>query len=175
MLMILTTTLMTLMLTLTIDDMISDDETANDGPEHPYSLRPNREPSFNYRYDHQFLQCAIAQSSTNQHPLFLHATDFVFTQMSARAGIKKHGQSAVDALIAEYIQLDQKGVFEGIHADTLSPAQKKAALPIVNLIKEKRCGNSRATHVLTADANLPFTVRKKPLRPPFPSTVCCFP
>jgi hypothetical protein len=54
----------------------------------------------------------------------LHATDFIFTQMSARAGIQKHGQPAIDALIAEYVQLDQKGVFEVVYANTLSPEQK---------------------------------------------------
>jgi len=33
------------------------------------------------------------------------------TQMTATAGIKKHGQAAVDALLQEFCQLDSKNCF----------------------------------------------------------------
>ena len=62
---------------------------------------------------------------------------FVFTQMSARAGIKKHGQSARDVLTAEFAQLDYKGTYELVRATDLTEAQQTKALRIINLIKEK--------------------------------------
>jgi hypothetical protein len=46
--------------------------------------------------------------------LYKYATHFIFNQMTANKGIKKHGQSAVDALYKEFAQLDAKGVFQPI-------------------------------------------------------------
>ena len=59
---------------------------------------------------------------------------FVFTQMSARAGIKKHGQAARDALMAEFAQLNYKGAYEPIQAVDLTKTQQNNALRIINLI-----------------------------------------
>lgn len=70
--------------------------------------------------------------------------DYIFgsilTQMTATAGIKKHGQKAIDALYKELSLLDSKAVFSLKKADNLSGPQKKAALRAINLIKEKRDG-----------------------------------
>ena len=60
--------------------------------------------------------------------------------MTARAGIKKHGQAARDALTADFAQLDFKGAYEPIHAMILTETQQNSALQIINLIKEKRNG-----------------------------------
>ena len=60
--------------------------------------------------------------------------------MTARAGIKKHGQAARDALTADFAQLDYKGAYEPIHAMILTETQQNSALQIINLIKEKRNG-----------------------------------
>jgi hypothetical protein len=60
--------------------------------------------------------------------------------MTATAGIKKHGQKAVDALFSEFCQLDNKSVFKPLAASILTKKQKHEALRAVNLIKEKRCG-----------------------------------
>jgi 2C-methyl-D-erythritol 2,4-cyclodiphosphate synthase len=62
------------------------------------------------------------------------------TQMTATAGIKKHGQAAVDALLQEFCQLDSKNVFETLDASALTASQKQEVLRAVNLIKEKRSG-----------------------------------
>ena len=53
---------------------------------------------------------------------------FVFIQMSARAGIKKHGQAACDVFTAEVAQLDYKGAYELIHAADLTETQQTSAL-----------------------------------------------
>jgi hypothetical protein len=60
--------------------------------------------------------------------------------MTAAAGIRKHGEVAVNALLKEFCQLDDKSVFEPLDASTLSREQKAAALRSISLIKEKRCG-----------------------------------
>ena len=70
------------------------------------------------------------------------ACDVIFTQMSANAGIKKHGEAAVAAMIKEYTQLNEgavpgKPVVVPTDATTLTEEEKKKALPAVNLIKEK--------------------------------------
>ena len=63
------------------------------------------------------------------------------TQMSAQAGIRKHGQNAINALMKEFTQLHNEGTFDPVDASKLTTDQKKAALRSVNLIKEKRDGS----------------------------------
>jgi Reverse transcriptase (RNA-dependent DNA polymerase) len=46
----------------------------------------------------------------------------------------------IDAILKEFCQLHDKGVFEPHLAHTLSPTQRRGALCAVNLIKEKRSG-----------------------------------
>lgn len=58
--------------------------------------------------------------------------------MSAKAGLKKHGKLAEQALMKEFMQLLDLDVFEALKYDTLTEEQRKAALRMVNLIKEKR-------------------------------------
>ena len=100
--------------------------------------------------------------------LFNIATKVMFTQMTAKEGIKKFGERAIAALFKEYNQLD-KGAREGqpvlapINPDTLTTTQKRQALYAVNLIKEKRCGKikgrtcadgSRQKRYLSQDENI---------------------
>ena len=91
-----------------------------------YNLRPNRAREYSHRFDPR------VYSVTNMHaartpevttPMAQRLFGFVFTQMSARAGIKKHGQSARDALTAEFAQLEYKGVYEPIRATDLTETQ----------------------------------------------------
>ena len=70
------------------------------------------------------------------HPEF----GITMTQMSAKAGLKKHGHKAEEALLAEFSQLEDLKVYEPLGPTKLTRAQKKAALRAINLIKDKRCG-----------------------------------
>ena len=63
------------------------------------------------------------------------------TQMSAKKGIEKHGQLAVNAILKEYTQLNDLDVFKGVHKTDLTPDQLKKVLRMITVIKEKRCGN----------------------------------
>ena len=69
------------------------------------------------------------------------------TQLSANAGIMKHGRKAQEALMAEFAQLDDPSVYEPLDPSKLTRAQKKAALRAINLIKEKRCGKLKGRTV----------------------------
>ena len=80
-------------------------------------------------------------------PAKRYAVDYVLTQMSAKAGIRKHGKAAEAALMAEFAQLEALEVYEPIDASTLTPKQKSTALRAINLIKEKRDGRLKGRTV----------------------------
>jgi hypothetical protein len=76
-----------------------------------------------------------------------YITGIVMMQMTAKAGIKKHGQVAAEALFNEFSQLHDLTVFRAQDAKGLTKAQKKAALRAINVIKEKRCGKIKGRTV----------------------------
>ena len=71
----------------------------------------------------------------------------MFTQMSEKQGIKKHGQATINALTQEFFQLDSKGVFEPVSASKLSDEDWKAALHTIMLLKEKWNGQLKGCAV----------------------------
>ena len=67
--------------------------------------------------------------------------EVLMNQMTAKAGIKKHGEAAITALMQELSHnLHEKDVIEGKMFHELTPEQRRKALRIVALIKEKRDG-----------------------------------
>jgi len=70
------------------------------------------------------------------------------TQMSAHKGIKVYGERALTAMAKEYSQLDDLSVFKPRHSRELSAAEKKSALNVIDLIKEKRCGRIKGRAVV---------------------------
>ena len=60
-----------------------------------------------------------------------------FTQMTAKKGIKKHGERAVAAMDKEYTQMKDMKVTGAMNPVRLTISQKKGALRAINLIKEK--------------------------------------
>ena len=74
----------------------------------------------------------------------VYGQDYTFavalTQMSAKRGIKRFGQMAVDALAAEWKQLDSLSVFKPRKFASLSKIERRGALRTVQLIKEKKDG-----------------------------------
>jgi hypothetical protein len=129
----------------TADDNDRDDGEEEDDvlppPSPMYNLRPNRVRDYSHRFDqqtdnphHQLLQASI-------HADWKDVFGFVMHQMTATAGIKKHGQTAVHALFKEFAQLDDRDTFEPVLASELTREAKRDALRAVsNLIKEKRTG-----------------------------------
>ena len=62
------------------------------------------------------------------------------TQMSAKKGIKKHEEVAINAILKEYAQLHDLDVFKPRHKDELTAQQLSECLRLITLIKEKRTG-----------------------------------
>ena len=115
-----------------------------------YNLRPNRAREYSHIFDPGTYQTTNTHIPYNAECGMTPAQQmfgFVFTQMSARAGIKKHGQAARDALTAEFAQLDYKGAYEPVQAANLTKTQQNSALRIINLIKEKRNGRLKGRSV----------------------------
>jgi len=103
-----------------------------------YNLKGNRGRSYAHRFDHQMdkpencqsyeagiqlLQDAVENVSESPNRAYKYICGHVMTQMTATAGIKKHGQLAINALLAEFGQLDDKNVFEACNASTLTKEQ----------------------------------------------------
>ena len=124
--------------------------SGNTSPGGRYNLRPHRGRGYSHLFDSRTYHVNNAHVPHNKTCAVTPAQQvfgFVLTQMSARAGIKKHGQAARDALTAEFAQLDYKGAYEPIQAVDLTKTQQKKALRIINLIKEKRNGRLKGRSV----------------------------
>jgi hypothetical protein len=89
------------------------------------------------------------QSTGSNAEVFKYVTGFMMTQMTAKAGIKKHGQVTIDALFQEFSQLHDLGVFLGQHKSELTHTQKRGALrAAISVIKEKRSGRIKGRTVV---------------------------
>lgn len=90
----------------------------------------------------QFAQVTdTSATALNDESIEKHIFAYTMTQMSAKAGIKKHGREAEKALMKELVQLKNKDVFRPRHASSLTREQKAAALREISVIKEKRSGD----------------------------------
>jgi hypothetical protein len=76
-----------------------------------------------------------------------HISGAIFTQMTAKKGIQKHGQLAIDALFKEFEQLHDLDVFKAQDGKKLTKAQKRGALRAISMVKEKRCGKIKGRTV----------------------------
>ena len=96
-------------------------------PTHRYELRDRTS-----RQHLQFFQSGLRNMANDPQKLhdhlcnmYEHITHFLFNQMTANAGIRKHGELAVDALLKEFAQIDTKGVIRALRASDLTRKQKK--------------------------------------------------
>ncbi len=152
-----------------------DDKYQNDDPAENcdgYNLRSNRgrsyrrrlghimdNPASNRSYDAQLYQYARyevktlceaveeMQHSGSSEKVHKHMMGIIMTQMSARAGIKKHGQAAIDALFKEFLQLRDLGVFLPVKSRSMTNREKKGALRLISVVKEKQCGKIKGQTV----------------------------
>ena len=130
-------------------------------PPPAYNLRPRApaQPNFKNAMDAphdsksyypptQLLQKALRKASQiNFEPEQRFAFEFILTQMattctqmSERAGLRKHGKDAEAALMAEFSQFEDLDVYEALDPSKLTRTQKRAALRAINVFKEKRNG-----------------------------------
>ena len=60
--------------------------------------------------------------------------------MPVNQGIKRYGKKAIEATLKEFLQLNDKRIFVPRDAKKLNCSEKKAALTLITMIKEKRDG-----------------------------------
>ena len=102
--------------------------------------------SYDSKRQYQFIMREVQKCTNDNQSYIGRALKVLFTQMTAKAGIKKHGEIAIAALMKEFKQLvvgamEGKPVVEAVMAGDLSNKDKREALEAVNLIKEKRDGS----------------------------------
>ena len=66
--------------------------------------------------------------------------DDKYAQVSIKEGIRRHGDKAVEVVLKEFTQLNDKQVFAPLDAKELSPKQRSQALNLITMVKEKRDG-----------------------------------
>ena len=133
-----------------------------------YNLRPNRSREYSNRFDPQVYNVTnLHVSHTPREPVNITQKmfGFVFTQMTTRAGIKKHGQAAQDALTTEFAQLDYKGAYKPVHTTDLTESQRRGALRIINLIKEKRDGRLKGRSIADGQPQRAFYMKEETSSP----------
>ena len=126
------------------------------GPEPRYGLRAGRQRSYAHRLSHQMDDAPSNAQSYSPASQFLQASHqrevvsalsgVMLYQMSAKAGIRKHGDAARDALRDEFRQMIDKRVYTPLRGSDISPDEKKKVLRAINVIKEKRCGKIKGRH-----------------------------
>ena len=94
----------------------------------------------------QMLMQKMRNYTTTEEEYHQAAVDVMFTQMSAKKGMKLFGERAVAAMFKEFAQMDKgavdgKPVFAPQDYKLMTTEEKLKTLEAVNLIKEKRDGS----------------------------------
>jgi hypothetical protein len=87
------------------------------------------------------------KTGIDHHKTVKHVVELLMTQMTAKQGVKEFGDRAVEAIIKEFTQLNEKNVFQPKHFGSLTMEDRKKALRSITLIKEKRCGRVKGRTV----------------------------
>ena len=91
-------------------------------------------------YNHLNTNTNIQKPGMTRAGMYKECVGICMTQMTAKAGIRKHGQDAIMAILKEFGQLDGKKIFKPRHKESLTQQQRLNTLSTITLIKEKRCG-----------------------------------
>jgi hypothetical protein len=121
---------------------------------HPgYNLRERRfrtdrlRDAMDHPHGSQAYHGPVQLLQTDQDSHFKFIFEWVMTQMTAKAGLEKHGEFAETALLKEFSQHQDLDVWEILDPATLTYEQRKGALRAINLIKEKRNGDLKGRTV----------------------------
>ena len=89
----------------------------------------------------QILKKLNEEKALEPEDMFKKCVGICMNQMSAKAGIRKHGEEAVSAILKEFGQLENMKTFKPRHKHSLTKEQIAMAMRIITIIKEKRCGD----------------------------------
>ena len=81
------------------------------------------------------------------------AVDVIFTQMSAKKGLKKFGDWAAEATTKELKQIHDMGTYQPLDATKLTRKERMEALSSLLFITEKKMAESKAENVLLVANN----------------------
>jgi len=90
---------------------------------------------------------------------------WVMNQMTAKAGLVKHGKSAEEALLKEFMQQRDLDVYEILDPLSLTKEQRQAALRAINLLKEKRNGDLKGRTVADGRKQRPLYTKAETASP----------
>jgi hypothetical protein len=159
-----------------IEEPLSGATEEHDPPAH--NLRGTKS-SFDYRFSHQqhtqvsdlatLVNEIIPQGPVPDAAAEVHnhnlAVGYVFNQMSAKKGVKIYGDKAVQAIVQECKQLDEKKVFDPVRMKDTTAVERKNALRSINLIKEKRSGKIKARTVADGSTQRPYVKKEDSTSP----------
>ncbi len=153
----------------TVDE--EEEETAEvEEPTPHYNLRGNR-INYDHQFSHTFAQLAeiVPQGPSRCTATDLHnhilATGLVFNQMSAKAGVKRYGARAVEAIVKECKQLNEKDAFKPRNMKDLTSTERKQALRSITLVKEKRCGKIKGCTVADGRSQCDYILQEDSTSP----------
>ena len=84
------------------------------------------------------------------------AAHFLFLQMTAKRGIEKFGQRAVDAIMSECTQMHEKKVFIPKMFHDLTTEQRRKAMRAITMVEEKRTGAIKGRTVADGSMQRPY-------------------
>ena len=61
-----------------------------------------------------------------------------YAQVSVKEGVRRHGQRAIDTIMSEFTQSNNKNIFMPVSPSSISNSDKREALNLITLVKEKR-------------------------------------
>jgi hypothetical protein len=138
-----------------IDEGALPDGAPEPGVSHPgYNLRERRVRTDRLRdtmdqpHDRQAYHAPVQLLQQGLDAQCKYIFEWIMTQMTARAGLKKHGPLAETALLLkEFSQQQDLDVWEILDPLELTFDQKQNALRALNLLKEKRNGDLKGRTV----------------------------
>ena len=88
-----------------------------------------------------------------------------YARLSVRQGIQRFGESAINAVLSEFGQLNDRNIFDPKYANELTPKQHRDALNLITLVKEKRCRKIKGRACADVRKRRRY-IRKEDLAPP---------
>ena len=91
----------------------------------------------------QFLLISKQEQREQADEFYRTAVNIMFTQISAKQGVKHFKEQAVASIVKEYKKLRYMNTFVRVCSEYLTQKQKRDALRANTLIKEKRSGKNK--------------------------------
>ena len=95
--------------------------------------------------------------------------EICLTHMSIKKGINKYGYGAIDIILTEFTQINNKKVVVPLNPETLTPEVRRQSLKSTTLVTEKKCVRLKGRTCADGRTHQPYILKEKsylPLSPP---------